>query len=82
MICPLCNKDTFKENVSLKKGIIKLQKVFTYFCPMCDLRKEFVIEISRENYDSEVEQLDQMKINLIKKQVAGYQNEKPQDNRT
>lgn len=74
MICPLCKTDTLKENVSLRKGFLKLQKIFTYFCPMCDFRKEVIIKISKENYDTEVIQLS----NIVKvsKQIYDTTNKK------
>jgi len=57
MNCPEC-KTTIKENVSLKKGFFKLIKVYTYFCPLCNFRKEVLIKISKENYSAEIIQLE------------------------
>lgn len=66
MMCPLCKAENLKENVSLKKGLFKLQKIFTYFCPICDFFKEVKISISKENYDTEVIQLSNVvKINKM-----------------
>ena len=58
MKCPFpsCNEE-LKENISLRKNLLGMKKVYTYFCVLCNFRKEIIIKISKENYDAEVMQL-------------------------
>lgn len=53
MLCPECeNPVELKENISLKKGILKRFKVFTYFCPLCDFERVKEISISVDEYET------------------------------
>lgn len=58
MICPFPScKTELKENITLKKGLFGLKKVYTSFCPLCDFRKSVIFKISKENYNAEVLQM-------------------------
>lgn len=53
MKCPSC-KTEIREDVSFKKKGWKHYKIYTFFCPMCELRREIIIDISKENYNQEI----------------------------
>jgi len=74
MICPNCNSE-IRENISLRKGyFFNHKKVYTIFCFNCDLKKEIVIKISKENYNTELIQLSNV-INITK-QIYDTTNKK------
>ena len=75
MNCPNCKNQTLRENISLKKGFLSLKKIFTYFCFNCDFRKEVIIKISRENYNTEVIQFSNT-INTSKQIYDTTRNER------
>lgn len=53
MKCPKCKKGEIKENISYR-GFFNKEKIFTYFCPLCEFHKEKRIKISLGELNAEL----------------------------